>query len=1474
MEVVVFELREIDDRSVELRYPVGKLQYESRTLGLAEVKDLYKFDRYFDRHSSHLKKIGRQLFDWLDGNERWLSRSIQQHRRGGLVIAIDAKAGLGGLPWEVLSDKKGFLVERSIIPIRVVDLELAEPMNPANHLRVLFMATDPMDVRSKLNFEQEEAAILAATRNLPMDLRVEESGNLEELKDLWARYGEEHKFQIFHLNGHADIDEDGEPFFITESLDGMRVDAKAEDFADVFESYYPPLIFLSGCRTGESTRRGATTSLAAALVARGAPAVIGWGRPVGDDGAIEAAKLLYKALVQGETLAKSLAATYKGLIKQKVPDWCLLRLYAQMGAWEALVSKQNDRIWLPPLEPETEFLDPQEGQVMVAGKDAFVGRRRYLQRCLKALTEQGRLGILLHGLAGVGKSSIACRLLDRLAPSYQRLVIRGMFDEGKVLNLLSRQCESSRGLEILEGDLRLNPKLSKFLKQGLNTPNQLFIFVLDDFEQNLEEQDNGDRVLKGDVLEALKALLDGIRNSNLPHRIIVTCRYRISLPQPYKNTFEPFQVEKMNAADVKKLINRLPSFDLAGGHREWQKQVLEIADGYPRLLNQLDKVLLDDRLDRKSILTALKTTRQEYLESTLAEKLLEQQEPELRLMLERCTIFELPVPLDVLKLICQDLADEFDRYVSRSKALGLLESGLTEALVRVPKVLDLATREDRQKLAAQAVKELDRKWDRSSTPPNEEQQIEIHRLAILGGDGVIAVKMTQRLLDRWIALSRYREALTLGEKTLALQKDGTIVYKLAEICRTLGELQKASHYASRSIDIHTEMGDRQGVADSLHQLLETYYDLCKFKQALQRSEESIDIYKEISDRRGIAASLHQQSRILRNLGKFRAALKCSEESIDIYREIGIREKTSGNRKGEADYLRQQSRIYRNLGEFKKALELSKESSSIYVEIGDRKGEADSLHQQSRIRGNLGEFEMALQRSEESSEIYTDIGNRKGEADSLHQQSRIYYSLGNLQAALERSQRSIEIQKSIDYRKGEAASLQVLSVVNYSLGNLDDARNKCNRSIEIYDQIGNLHGVADSKLQLSRICRNFGDLKAAHTLAEESLDIDKEIGYRQGESDSLHQLSRIYHNLGNLKLALKRAEQSIDIDLEIGYRQGQATSLHQLSRINQDLGKLKKALRLAEKSVKINKEISNRQGEAASLHQLSKIYKDLGNLNKALEFSNESKNIYTDIRNRKGEADSLHQMSIIYHSLGELNPALTLSQQSIEIRRDIGNRQDEAASLHQMSIIYYSLGELNLALTLSQQSIEIRRDIGNRQGEAASLAQMAFLAGKQGDLARERKLYLQAATIRGSIGDYGGLIITLSKFGINNDEPDALSYLAQSLWLTLRLSTNLKDAISLIRSIFDKIPTGDPLKALLGATALHFCATRYHPQLEQLAAASHEMLDFAARQQGIATPEEREQWLVTSPDYLLVATSELLESMVGDGWLFERSGLQG
>ena len=419
MKTLHLQLKESDRRTVELRYQNGS-GYTSQILNLAEIQELLEAERVnYTEQNPRLVEFGQRLFNWLDGSGRWLSRLIDGQSDRLLVLAIDCSQGLAILPWETLHDGRQFLIDGvnpTIVPVRwIVKKENRETEAlPERPLQVLFMATAPEEVEPVLAFEVEESLILQATAGMGLDLRVEESGCLTELNALWGRLGG--NFDVFHLSGHAGITsgEKVEPVFITESETGECVYATAQDLAQVFQPRFPALIFLSGCRTGQGMANQAETavsSMAEQLIQQGAIAVLGWGLPVFDRTAILAAMALYQGLAEGRPLPEALALTYTALRQQKVTDWHLLRLYVQGNGIGALVAPPGDIVY-ERSQPQQLFLDPLTQQVRVAAPDEFVGRRRILQAGLRQLRKDR--GLLLYGLGGVGKSTIAARLLERL----------------------------------------------------------------------------------------------------------------------------------------------------------------------------------------------------------------------------------------------------------------------------------------------------------------------------------------------------------------------------------------------------------------------------------------------------------------------------------------------------------------------------------------------------------------------------------------------------------------------------------------------------------------------------------------------------------------------------------------------------------------------------------------------------------------------------------------------------------------------------------------------------------------------------------------------------------------------------------------------------------------------------------------------------------------------------------------------------
>ncbi|MCC5666740.1 CHAT domain-containing protein [Nostoc sp. CHAB 5784] len=320
MKILHISLTQQGRNNVSLRYFWdNSANYQEHKLLLTEINELsHRADTdYYTRLPVDYNITGQALYNWLDNSDRVLANALNQCHPQGLIIAIATSQGLAHLPWELLHDGQDFLVKKrpSIIPVRWVSNGKPIMMSanaPQNRpLNVLFMATSPLGVEPELDYEAEEGRILNATKRSPMNLRVEESGCLTELAYVVREY-ETSYFDVFHLTGHATW-KNGKPCFLTENEYGNRVDSSTSAIFDALRPPLPPLIFLSGCRTGDSFY-DAVPSMAEELLNMGATAVLGWGERVRDTDATSAASQLYWELFQGGTVTQAIASTYKKLI--------------------------------------------------------------------------------------------------------------------------------------------------------------------------------------------------------------------------------------------------------------------------------------------------------------------------------------------------------------------------------------------------------------------------------------------------------------------------------------------------------------------------------------------------------------------------------------------------------------------------------------------------------------------------------------------------------------------------------------------------------------------------------------------------------------------------------------------------------------------------------------------------------------------------------------------------------------------------------------------------------------------------------------------------------------------------------------------------------------------------------------------------------------------------------------------------------
>lgn len=1318
MQTLYIKLVPLEKQFVELRYAFGEpARYETQRLDVSSIDNLIqKAKGSYYMLLPDLEGMGHQLFCWLDGTGRWLSRAINDCKEQGLVLALDVHERLGHLPWETLHDGAQFIVERVnpvIVPIRWVDRPVPDSHDiQQGPLRLLFMATSPDNVEPSLDFEQEEAQILTATRDIPLDLRVEESGCITELSKLWGRYRE--PFDVFHLTGHSSI-EDEKPFFLTETETGERHIAYASEIAAALRFRMPQLVFLSGCRTGEAPSNGAVSSLAESLIEQGCRAVLSWGRPIADVVATQAAAYLYSKLAAGYQLAEALANTYQHLREAKVEDWHLLRLYVRGKCPKALVEPLGDRVWLPEEPIYEQFLDSQ-GIVRVATPQEFVGRRRILQRSLRALRAPDKLGVILHGLGGVGKSTIAARLLERLQ-GYDKIFIYRQLDEDKLLRQLAEQCLSETGQQIIQGQLPLTQKLTKFLREGLNEPGQRLIFVLDDFEANLELITDGSAVLKPDAVPVLITLLKAITQSRLPHRVIITSRYDFPLPELDQRLYRE-QLAALSGADLQKKCNRLISF--APGSEvdgELRIKALEASTGNPRLLEWLDKVLQAQHLNKQQILEQVKSKRQEFRENILAEELLNRQPTKLRRMLAFCLVYQLPVPQSAIKVLCPTF--EVDSYISRSVGLGLLERihSKEETLYYVPRILEplLDFPEDSIELYTSAVEHLHQIWfvkgfqngvlqqellEASLYNPFLEQDLptdrlfELYRLATPGLRPDVLITANWFLVMRLYKQKRYREVATLCKFVMEgafgylgiYPVSSNLLYYLAKAQEHIGEVEEALDNYQEALDLCSQQCETQKdfvlhkitKASILHDLADLHNQQGNYQKALELCLQVLQIDNNNDNDRGKAISLNLLAEIRKNLGEPEEALKNYKKAYELAQKFRDKDLLFTIQTNMAAFQVDRGKIdaWDNLLSGLVSDEVQSKNFEVQIRL---------LSNTASLKLKQGEIEEARKLLEQLNNLLPQIDNLWLKAALLHNLATFRSECGERELALELYHQALELHRDNGDRPHEALTLQQIGILYKRQNNIGEALNFLEQSEQLSLSIGNTNTQAHVLLGITGILIDQNELDQAEKKLNTALELANTIKIPEIHALALREMGRLQIKQGNydagtdfLRQALKKSNSVVDLILR-------ATILKLLGEILSIQGDVDEALKHLTDSLKLYSKIN----QTEDIKEVQKLIGD-AHSHRALQ---------------------IYEMAVREENQGHVEAALRLIGQALSIVEEVEDEEIRASILLWCGNFLIRHGDFEIGISKVFQALEIAEEQKLSRKQEMQDAALAVQYGK-------------------------------------------------------------------------------------------------------------------------------------------------------------------
>jgi len=1178
-------------------------------------------------------------------------------------IAPEA-ARLESLPWEALHDGEEFLAAGARTTLSRLPLDIAPRPDPEPipfPLRMLALVSSPIDLgdQGRLQMEFEQEILLKATNDPAarqrLYLEFEDEAKREVIEESFDA-----PWHILHYTGHgyATSDESG---LVLEDANGHSRYVNAEEVVQSLERGLASmrLAVLSGCQTAK-TQQGFGDL--ARRMARRIPAVIAMQFSISDDGGLKLAETLYPALVEGEPLESSVHTVRRALWLSEDPvlqaDALAIVLMTASGACLRGAHGAGD-----PASSASPRIDFSFHLPLAQHGYGFYGRRREYREIRDGLLHRNQRAVVIHALGGIGKTSLASHAAHRLREHFRGVYAfdcRGgaLSPERIVLDL--HRYLARNGVNALEQltHQSLLPsfqpaELAQYVAQVLSQWPMLLVF--DNFEDHLERAETGHRIhcIRDPGLREFLTTL--VKTTATGTRFLFTSRYLFDVDEKRLGNIQSLALRDLYHREAMMLMQKLPN--LAAASYFDKLRAYKKFGGHPYALVTLDRFCAHEPLERA--LDNVKPVEDELRAFLAIELNYGRINAFSRELLNRIAAFREPVLHAAAEWVMgtkvnsesesqeRHQSEPLDAPIAELIEWGLLmpvaEDGQAQSLSVHNLVRDFCRdqqpgepwRERLREAAAFYISRTKLLGEYDKTPAAVWSEMEAFELLMEAEEFRNAASLlgdAHPPLDRW-GFGRYLENqyLRLLDK-LDVRDCDWILHNLAVLMQYRGEYDAALRQYQQSLAIFEELGNRAGVASSLHQIGNLYCLRGDYDAALRQYQQSLAIEEELGDRAGVASSLHQ---------------------------IGV--------------------IHESRGEYDAALQQYQQSLAIFEELGDHRGMASSLHQIGNLQYLRGEYDAALWQYQQSLAIEEELGDRAGVASSLHQIGMIHESRGEYDAALWQYQQSLAIREELGDRAGVASLLHAIGNLQYFRGEYDAALQQYQQSLAIKEGLGDRAGVASSLHQMGMIHESRGEYDAALRQYQQSLAIKEGIGDHRGMASSLHQIGNLQYLRGEYDAALWQYQQSLAIFEELGDRAGVASSLHQIGMIHQSRGEYDAALRQYQQSLAIREGLGDCAGMASSLHQMGMIHQSRGEYDAALWQYQQSLAIFEELGARAGMASSHGQIGNLQYLRGEYDAALWQYQQSLAIFEELGGRVGAASSHGQIGKLLTKLGKYREAL---------------------------------------------------------------------------------------------------------------------------------------------------------------------------------------------------
>ena len=976
---------------------------------------------------------------------------------------------LRGLPWEGLRHPEvdGPLALHPLVVFYRLAVASPTPRCVEGPLRIVVAIAAPLDGESKLDYESE-------LRNIVASVREARAGGAEVRIVTFATTAEINKalgagnVHVLHISCHGSA---GQLILEDENGSARPVTARTLIEEAIPPGKMPPVICLSACDTNVTDRPNNLPAVADELVSSGAPAVIGTETSVSDRYATLVFARVYAELAKAPEPdpATALAAARRQVLRacessersrdrheQVLSGWSVVTIQAASSR-ETLFDPTTAR----PSRNDSSPVVSEVGDLPALSPGSFVGRRREQLEIPRLLADEDHGGVVLHGIGGIGKTSLANEILRRVGEQRDGVVfvtlsgavtaeeiLQGIIAELKIDAYSQGQLPDPRFLGKLEflGDPRIdwNSRTSFLRKEFLKRIP--IIIVLDNFEDNLSPANRNEEDLRRDDSGShgerrikdrqLADFLAALAKTQGPSSLLITCRYRFELPDDSGEHLRWWGLGPLSFSETLRLAWDLPHVEALD---DYQLHVLWASiGGHPRTLEMLDALLGHGR------------GRLPRIEQELKQRLKE----------------TLPDGMDVAGWLNRPR----DLDVSVAEAVTLAAND-----VLLPQLLDLLSPEAKRLLMGLAL--FRRPVERSAATFVLGAPVE-GGAAENGANGAPYLPFATELpvddlLDELVSttlLTRLENANGSSSQWFVHRWTASALERQEESAVETAEEDKAERHRRAAL-----------------------YWMWHYRTTIQSREADVDDLMECYAHFGEAGDVEQSD----NIAQYAASILDLIGRWDDERKLANRQlqNTRPNKDRQATWHHQLGILVWRQGDYDTAHTRYRQALGIFEELGDRAGMANAYGQLGILVYDQGDYDTAHTYYRQALGIFEELGNRAGMAATYQALGILAQDRGDYDTAHDRYQQSLTIEEELGNRAGMATTYHNLGVLAQARGDYDTAHTYYQQSLTIKEELGNRAGMANTYQALGILAQDRGDYNTARDHYQQALTIFEELGDR-------------------------------------------------------------------------------------------------------------------------------------------------------------------------------------------------------------------------------------------------------------------------------------------------------------------------------------------------------------------------------------------